>query len=104
MHSHTQEFEWIFTIEESLNPCCNGRCTRTRLIRQRTQDTGQVLILVVMEDALAQAITYLTAKAVGVLILVVMEDALAPTTASEVKTQVLDRLNPCCNGRCTRTC
>ena len=37
----------------SLNPCCNGRCTRTTArIVTRVRDSI-VLILVVMEDALA---------------------------------------------------
>ena len=36
-----------------LNPCCNGRCTRTE--NKLTSETiFNVLILVVMEDALAQ--------------------------------------------------
>ena len=40
-------------ILRSLNPCCNGRCTRT--VRDRRNCTQiLVLILVVMEDALAQ--------------------------------------------------
>ncbi len=42
-----------FTIlnNESLNPCCNGRCTRTfKLFRDAKKFA--VLILVVMEDAL----------------------------------------------------
>ena len=36
----------------SLNPCCNGRCTRTLEDEVDGQDY-LVLILVVMEDALA---------------------------------------------------
>ena len=39
----------------------------------------RVLILVVMEDALALVFDNINIKLVGVLILVVMEDALAPT-------------------------
>ena len=35
-----------------LNPCCNGRCTRSLLSGAKI-DVVQVLILVVMEDALA---------------------------------------------------
>ena len=64
---------------------------------------GDVLILVLMEDALAR----FTRKAkrlgiVSVLILVLMEDALAHYTHSHV-TSYHCGLNPCFNGRCTRT-
>ena len=36
----------------SLNPCCNGRCTRTTLVKVLKLQGLKVLILVVMEDAL----------------------------------------------------
>ena len=36
-----------------LNPCCNGRCTRTYGNARVCDDAWVVLILVVMEDALA---------------------------------------------------
>ena len=36
----------------SLNPCFNGRCTRTRLNLLLLEETVTVLILVLMEDAL----------------------------------------------------
>ena len=38
----------------SINPCCNGRCTRTVFGRLNAYFNPSVLILVVMEDALAQ--------------------------------------------------
>ena len=38
----------------SLNPCCNGRCTRTQVVSEEELEKLNVLILVVMEDALAQ--------------------------------------------------
>ena len=38
----------------SLNPCFNGRCTRTREYEGLTPPARPVLILVLMEDALAQ--------------------------------------------------
>ena len=38
----------------SLNPCCNGRCTRTLAMDVIVPKYYFVLILVVMEDALAQ--------------------------------------------------
>ena len=37
----------------SLNPCCNGRCTRTYYQIFKSKRLAVVLILVVMEDALA---------------------------------------------------
>ena len=39
-------------VVASLNPCCNGRCTRTTIKGMITSPL-KVLILVVMEDALA---------------------------------------------------
>ena len=36
-----------------LNPCCNGRCTRTTKLHEGLTQFSYVLILVVMEDALA---------------------------------------------------
>ena len=86
----------------SLNPCCNGRCTRTHV--EYTYYTGaKVLILVVMEDALA--LNYNTSIKTSlniVLILVVMEDALAQIFPNLFSVTFIG-LNPCCNGRCTRT-
>mgnify|MGYP000844441815 CR=1 FL=1 len=38
-----------------------------------------------------------------VLILVLMEDALAPEEFKKVNEHLLESLNPCFNGRCTRT-
>ena len=68
----------------------------------KCKDLG-VLILVVMEDALAQFLSFKAAKDTDlVLILVVMEDALA-RSLKVLRPQRCRRLNPCCNGRCTRT-
>ena len=39
-------------ISYRLNPCCNGRCTRTGGYHLLSVMRGFVLILVVMEDAL----------------------------------------------------
>ena len=62
-----------------LNPCCNGRCTRTQGRSLKALRPRQVLILVVMEDALAlYAGKWAIKESRPVLILVVMEDALAP--------------------------
>ena len=89
-------------IIESLNPCFNGRCTRTHITIFNNPQFGEVLILVLMEDALAQERNALTNKLAKVLILVLMEDALA---LGEIIADYLTSvgLNPCFNGRCTRT-
>ena len=65
-------------LDTSLNPCCNGRCTRTFVKEVKDVLVKFVLILVVMEDALA----------------------LVDYDIEEVSKM---GLNPCCNGRCTRT-
>ena len=62
----------------SLNPCFNGRCTRTKENYVRLGLTLDVLILVLMEDALVHLFQHLVYD--------------QPTS-----------LNPCFNGRCTRT-
>ena len=85
---------------KSLNPCFNGRCTRTNAVivlkggrmivlilvlmedalalrLQVRRNIYCVLILVLMEDALAQVEKNVIAQVVDVLILVLMEDALA---------------------------
>ena len=41
--------------QTSLNPCFNGRCTRT-LCKTTKKPKSKVLILVLMEDALARAL------------------------------------------------
>ena len=56
-----------------------------------------------MEDALAQDTFQLGATTLVVLILVVMEDALALLGLSSLNGYETEGLNPCCNGRCTRT-
>ena len=61
-----------------------------------------VLILVVMEDALVHRQLCCEALDYPVLILVVMEDALVPYNIP-MDGMYKTGLNPCCNGRCTRT-
>ena len=64
---------------------------------------GCVLILVVMDDALVhQACMRILHEVCHVLILVLMEDALAHI-AFVANHLLANRLNPCFNGRCTRT-
>ena len=74
----TEKFGYIVSEKFSLNPCCNGRCTRTLFI-------------------------FSFAHTLDVLILVVMEDALALEARDTCYVQAQNSLNPCCNGRCTRT-
>ena len=67
----------IWATSSRLNPCFNGRCTRTRA-NSAIRRSRAVLILVLMEDALVPM-------------------ANAPNAVANVC------LNPCFNGRCTRT-
>ena len=65
------EVQW----EMGLNPCCNGRCSRSKRLLQVYSQRLSVLILVVMEDALG--VLFFKDRVYNrVLILVVMEDAL----------------------------
>ena len=85
-----------------LNPCCNGRWSRT-IYRKYELLFSVVLILVVMEDGLVHngQVTFVTTDA-KVLILVVMEDGLV-RAANGASINVVPCLNPCCNGRWSRT-
>ncbi len=62
----------------------------------------EVLILVVMEDALWQTVFKIMARRMLVLILVVMEDALW-LYGRVSRQRCWISLNPCCNGRCSLT-
>ena len=101
MHSHNN-WQGKTLVYLGLNPCCNGRCTRTYDDAIVYGDAVLVLILVVMEDALAQGKKVVITGIFKVLILVVMEDALAPQVF-KLNSPPKPSLNPCCNGRCTRT-
>ena len=71
-------------------------------IRQVALGAAAVLILVVMEDGLVHIIFVGNYSIVGVLILVVMEDGLVQFYVEPFK--ILEYgLNPCCNGRWSRT-
>ena len=61
-----------------------------------------VLILVLMEDALVHNEYFLKPENLCVLILVLMEDALVLFKSETVCWKMVS-LNPCFNGRCTRT-
>ena len=63
-----------------------------------------VLILVLMEDALVHFLrTSKKNKKNLVLILVLMEDALVRESTHQEESRFNNGLNPCFNGRCTRT-
>ena len=64
------------SIQRCLNPCFNGRCTRTFLKNSVTDYSKIVLILVLMEDALVLKRLFTSTLVSAVLILVLMEDAL----------------------------
>ena len=95
--------EQFINLIKSLNPCFNGRCTRTVFGNAWIYGDAQVLILVLMEDALA-----LVCKA---LLLLFFYLGLNPcfngrctrTNISISLLKGLRGLNPCFNGRCTRT-
>ena len=59
-----------------LNPCCNGRWSRTVFKNIVGVEVATVLILVVMEDGLVQIMKISVKGGGAVLILVVMEDGL----------------------------
>ena len=63
------------TRSNCLNPCFNGRCTRTAQNLYKLHNR-QVLILVLMEDALVPFSAAVRLCCILVLILVLMEDAL----------------------------
>ena len=80
MHSHFTETAVPVVLFISLNPCSNGRCTRTAINFTPREKKRIVLILVLMEDALARKRNLDCLKMILVLILVLMEDALAPVS------------------------
>ena len=102
MHSHLSNFQIkevtggvliLVLMEDAL--ALSGQASQKYL--------SAVLILVLMEDALAQNFTrFFLEKVTAVLILVLMEDALAPLKAT-LTAKKFPSLNPCFNGRCTRT-
>ena len=48
-------------LGSGLNPCFNGRCTRTILGQYTNTTTNMVLILVLMEDALVHGLVFIKA-------------------------------------------
>ena len=61
----------------SLNPCSNGRCSASLVVGAELCNSEEVLILVLMEDALrGRYYMFYEYDGIEVLILVLMEDAL----------------------------
>ena len=112
-------------IQYCLNPCSNGRCSASVLYVAQLMGGRQVLILVLMEDALrvrhslysippnwslnpcsngrcsAREERWACLDRDGeVLILVLMEDALRDFFSISTKLD-WESLNPCSNGRCS---
>ena len=54
MHSYENKDFSSIKIVTGLNPCFNGRCTRTSDVNGQKVEKSVVLILVLMEDALVQ--------------------------------------------------
>ena len=76
MHSYIINSILNSLVLDSLNPCCNGWCTRTGEPTDAKVTGENVLILVVMDDALVRIKFVLNEVIYQVLILVVMDDAL----------------------------
>ena len=96
------ERKHVLVLLISLNPCCNGRWSRTDVSLNDKLKEWNVLILVVMEDGLVlKDQSPRIFERWAVLILVVMEDGLV-LNAYELP-QMVASLNPCCNGRWSRT-
>ena len=85
----------------SLNPCCNGRWSRT-ISQKGWRDLFLVLILVVMDDGLVPNGTKVILFALDVLILVVVDNGLVLAIKAGKK-QLPSGLNPCCSGQWSRT-
>ena len=71
--------------EQCLNPCCNGRCSASWEDLGFQVTSKEVLILVVMEDALREKPSITSIGKWEVLILVVMEDALRESWKNYLK-------------------
>ena len=125
MHSHFGSAN-SYVLSSSLNPCCNGWCTRTKQCvfphewrwslnpccnGWCTRTTKWTLCIALNYKRLnpccngwctrtMQTQSSLLLK--KVLILVVMDDALVQWMYCKIRSD-WNSLNPCCNGWCTRT-
>ena len=57
-YSQSNESTTVSSIIGRLNPCCNGRYSQRQVILSLTTSDSGVLILVVMEDTLRESKTY----------------------------------------------
>ena len=89
-------------VSECLNPCFNGRCTRTYYQKKLRKRTIGVLILVLMEDALVHLEKVVKKFGKGSLN-PCFNGRCTRTLTSRTIQQVSSCLNPSFNGRCTRT-
>ena len=103
MVSYVRKYTSLVKDSKGLNPCCNGRWSRTIVADFESKVVYGVLILVVMEDGLVQMGLTVFTTGMKVLILVVMEDGLVLSSMKTLLTLVTMCLNPCCNGRWSRT-
>ena len=85
-----------------LNPCCNGRGSKTRDGQSSPLSRAQVLILVVMEEGQRPLTTLACLVQLLVLILVVMEEG-QRLLHRPAGIHRITGLNPCCNGRGSKT-
>ena len=85
-----------------LNPYCNGTCSKRPRIWRCCFRGPRVLILIVMEHALRVTKIHLYGKITGVLILIVMEHALRALIRLARMRPSQSRLNPYCNGTCSK--
>ena len=102
MHSYCKaHWQPLATLTKCLNPCFNGRCTRTITFDPTSRNDG-VLILVLMEDALVLPGEH--SSGIHLLCLNPCFNGRCTRTyyVSDVA-GVFGGLNPCFNGRCTRT-
>ena len=99
--SRTMTAAQIEAALNSLNPYCSGQWSRT-CIRKHNVLLCLVLILIVVDNGLVQAIVEGKKYAVSVLILIVVDNGLVPFKGFA---QAVDTasLNPYCSGQWSRT-
>ena len=85
----------------SFNPCCNGKCSGSRLPGRPVRPERLVSILVVMESAQEVRAGFLRGGFPALVsILVVMESAQEAMSVSGPMYST-SSFNPCCNGKCS---
>ena len=86
---------------EGLNPCFNGRCTSTLRLMIPKYHFIVVLILVLMEDALVHQVYKVNDYSLG--LNPCFNGRCTSTLVNLQKVCSVFSLNPCFNGRCTST-